>query len=82
MKTLLKMAGLLTVFIALHTQAQIINMNPDPLGEPWWSGGAVAPSPDALIDAIEFFPTPASLATPLPSSAYNHNHVWFPYIIY
>jgi len=35
MKTRLKMAGLLTFCITLQSQAQIINMNPDPLGEPW-----------------------------------------------
>jgi parallel beta-helix repeat protein len=82
MKTRLKMAGLLTFCITLQSQAQIINMNPDPLGEPWWSGGAVAPPPGTVSDAYEFIPSAASLATPLPSSAYNHNHVWFPYIYY
>lgn len=80
MKTIARFLALLALCTTLQAQAQIINMNPDPLGEPWWSGGAVAPPPGTLSDAIEFFPTPASLALPLPSSAYNHNHVWFPYI--
>ena len=44
MKTNARFLALLVLCTTLQAQAQIINMNPDPLGEPWWSGGAVAPS--------------------------------------
>ena len=83
MKTKSRIVGILafTFCMSLLSQAQIINMNPDPLGDPWWSGGAVAPPPGALSDAFEFTPSPSSLATLLPLSAYNHNHAWFPPII-
>ncbi len=81
MKTFRKIICLLFAVVALHTQAQIINMNPNPNGDPWISGSAVAPSPGAWSDAIEFTPSAASLATQLPTYAYNEDNAWFPHII-
>lgn len=39
MKTISRFLGLLALCVTLNAQAQIINMNPDLNGEPWWSGG-------------------------------------------
>ncbi|MDY0104118.1 MAG: hypothetical protein RBS07_14375 [Lentimicrobium sp.] len=82
MKTISRLLGLMTMCITLNGQAQIINMNPDPNDSPWLSGGAVAPAPGSDNDTVEFIPSPASLATQLPSFAYNDAHVWFPYIFH
>jgi hypothetical protein len=80
MKTLRRTISLLFAVVALHTQAQIINMNPNPNGDPWISGSAVAPSPAAWDDAVEFTPSAASLATQLPTYVYNEDQLWFPSI--
>jgi hypothetical protein len=32
---------------------QVINVNPDPNGEPWWAGGALASDPGDWSDAID-----------------------------
>lgn len=80
MKTFRKIICLLFAVVALHTQAQIINMNPNPNGDPWISGSAVAPSPGAWSDAIEYTPSAASLATQLPTYIYNEDQIWFPSI--
>jgi len=80
MKNTSRLVGLLAISISLNATAQIINMNPDPDGNPWLSGGAVAPMPGEGNVAIEFIPSVASLATQLPSSIYNNVNDWFPYI--
>jgi len=41
MKTIFRCIGLLALCTTLQSQSQIINMNPDPNGEPWWSGGSI-----------------------------------------
>lgn len=80
MKTITRLLGVLALCISLSAQAQIINMNPDPEGNPWLSGDAVTPPPEVWNDAVEFIPTAASLASQLPSSVYNDQNIWFPYI--
>lgn len=52
MKNLYKFFLLCFIVMAFQANAQMINVNPDPNGEPWWSGGAVAPEPGAWSDAI------------------------------
>ncbi len=80
MKTISRLIGLLAICITLNAQAQIINMNPDPSGKPWLSGDALSTPPEAWNDAVEFIPSVASLAAQLPSSVYNDQNIWFPYI--
>lgn len=54
--------------IAICMQSQIINVNPDPNGEPWWSGGLLL-TPEALAK-VEALPkltlSEQSAKTPLP----------------
>lgn len=80
MKTITRLLGLLALCTTVNAHAQIINMNPDPEGKPWLSGDAVTPPPEAWNDALEFIPSAASLASQLPSSVYNDQNIWFPYI--
>ncbi|MDY0104121.1 MAG: hypothetical protein RBS07_14390 [Lentimicrobium sp.] len=61
----------------LYVNAQT-NMNPDPNGEPWWSGDGVLPSAEeiAIIPVLEI--TTQSANTPLPYKVYNNEHKFFP----
>jgi len=65
---------------AIPLNAQVYNMNPDPNGNPWYTGDAVAPTPELLPHTYEFIPTPASLAFTLPTSVYNDEKPFFSYI--
>lgn len=78
MKTLYKFFLLCFIAMAFQANAQMINVNPDPNGEPWWSGGAVAPEPGAWSDATELAPTPESYALTLPAYVYNNDLPYFP----
>jgi hypothetical protein len=73
-------AILVTVVAGLN--AQIINMNPDPNGPVWASGGLRAPvsSTSSYWNYIELIPTAASYAKPLPDFIYNDTLPYFPYI--
>lgn len=53
----------------IQVQAQR-NANPDPNGDPWWTGDALDPL-EELTTSSEFIPTSQSLATLLPNFAYN-----------
>lgn len=65
--------------IALQVSAQLINVNPDPNGEPWWAGGLViTPEIQAELDAIPMLTmTTKSLATSLPTVVDNSQKIWF-----
>lgn len=50
-------AFILTLFVIIvtaNTHAQLINMNPDPNGNPWWAGGIPETTPEiqAWSDAL------------------------------
>ena len=45
---------LLVIFVFSNRMTgQVINVNPDPNGEPWWAGGALASDPGDWSDAID-----------------------------
>ncbi|HNX44408.1 MAG TPA: hypothetical protein PKI35_08245, partial [Bacteroidales bacterium] len=62
--------------------AQLINMNPDPDGPVWASGGLRAPvsSTSSYWNYIELIPTAASYGKPLPDFIYNDTLPYFSYI--
>lgn len=81
MKKLLRLLAL-CVFLSyfIPTNAQLINCNPDPNGEPWWAGGVppITPERQAELDAIpQFVFSPQSYATSLPYKINNSEHIWF-----
>ncbi|MDD4599334.1 MAG: T9SS type A sorting domain-containing protein [Lentimicrobiaceae bacterium] len=63
---------ILLVFYIGNINAQMINKNPDPMGNPWIVGGAPA-GYDCYDIGINFTPTEASFNKPLPASVYNNN---------
>ncbi|TVQ84792.1 MAG: hypothetical protein EA393_14185 [Bacteroidetes bacterium] len=66
--------------LAMQVSAQLINMNPDPNGEPWWAGGIpeITPEIQAELDAIPILSlSTKSLSTPLPSVVDNSQKIWF-----
>lgn len=71
--------ALLTLF-RIPVFAQLINMNPDPNG-PVWASGDMDDSPlSSEWNSIELYPSVASQSLTLPSSVFNNDSVWFPYI--
>lgn len=64
-----------------HTgKRQLINVNPDPNGDPWWAGGLseITPEIQAELDAIPMLTlSTKSLSTPLPSVVDNSKKNWF-----
>lgn len=69
--------------LAASVNAQLVNINPDPRGEPWWVGGyELTPEEQTELDALpEFTLTEASINTPLPSLVDNSAKGYFPPII-
>ncbi len=66
--------------LAIKVSAQLINLNPDPNGEPWWAGGLpeITPEIQAELDAIpELILTPKSQQMTLPSVVDNSEKIWF-----
>ncbi len=60
---------LVCVCMSLYTQGQVVNVNPDPNGPPWWAGGVRELTPedyDKLEAMSELQLTEASENTPLP----------------
>lgn len=79
-----KLALLLSLWLitglAIKVSAQLINMNPDPNGEPWWAGGLpeITPEIQAELDAIPMLTLSSkSLSTTLPNSVDNSQKEWF-----
>ncbi|PID26338.1 MAG: hypothetical protein CR982_10835, partial [Candidatus Cloacimonadota bacterium] len=68
--------------ISLQMKSQVLNVNPDPNGEPWLVGDGVLlpPEKEALIP--EMFLTPESAALSLPEEVYNDELIYFPPIFY
>jgi hypothetical protein len=57
-------------------------MNPDPNGEPWWSGDGVLPSAEEIAMVPELVLTAESENMLLPYKVYNDEHIFFPPIFY
>ncbi|MCD4697008.1 MAG: T9SS type A sorting domain-containing protein [Bacteroidales bacterium] len=66
------------LMFSLQLNSQVMNINPDPNGDPWWTGDGVLLSPEeeALIPELEL--TPESAATLLPDEVYNNDYIYFP----
>ena len=69
----------LTIFLTVNLNAQLINCNPDPNGEPWWFGGfEMTPEYQAMLDSLpEFIPNEASLNTTLDPVVDNSQEIFF-----
>jgi hypothetical protein len=78
MSKLLLISALLLLGLASHPQ--IINMNPDPNGPVWASGGAMAPVNTSYWNIIEFTPNQASYLLGLAPAVDNSVLPFFPYI--
>ncbi len=65
------------LLISLQMIAQV-NMNPDPNGDPWWSGDGVLPTPEEIAMIPELVLTPESENTLLPYKVYNNDLMFFP----
>ncbi|MBS4013940.1 MAG: T9SS type A sorting domain-containing protein [Bacteroidetes bacterium] len=66
--------------LAMQVSAQLINLNPDPNGEPWYAGGLpeITPERQAELDAIPLLTlTAKSLSTALPAMGDNSKKIWF-----
>ena len=81
MKNLTFIYVLAFLTISLQLSAQV-NMNPDPNGEPWWSGDAVLPSAEEIAMIPELVITLESENLLLPYKVYNDDHIFFPPILY
>ncbi|MBI9036273.1 MAG: hypothetical protein JEZ03_17570 [Bacteroidales bacterium] len=68
---------LVLFLFTLQVTAQV-NMNPDPNGDPWWSGGGelLPPEQEALIPELQL--TPESANSVLPDQVYNNDLMYFP----
>ncbi len=78
MKTNYLLTVLLAMFL-LNINAQIINVNPDPYGDPWIVGGVpeITPEIQAELDAIpEMVLSPFSLTYELPDSVDNSKNMF------
>lgn len=69
--------ALVFIFFALIMNAQV-NMNPDPNGDPWWSGDGVLPTPEEMAMIPELVLTPESQSLDLLYKVYNNEHIFFP----
>jgi hypothetical protein len=83
MKTTTRLLSLLALCTTLNAQAQIINMNPDPDGEPWLASlNDISITSGYCENPPVFQPTPGSLNKPLPVAVHNESYIWSPYIIH
>lgn len=81
MKTFIRTISLcLAMSFTLIANAQLVNCNPDPNGEPWWAGDLpeITPEIQAELDAIPLLEvTTQSESTTLPSVVDNSIRPWF-----
>ena len=70
----------LVMSLTLMANAQLVNCNPDPNGEPWIAGGLPVITPEILAE-MESFPvlelTSQSRSTTLPAKVDNSQRPWF-----
>ncbi len=75
MKTIISLAFLL---MGVYVYAQIVNVNPDPNGDPWIAGDAL-PMPPVIEAELHIMQlTPQSAATPLPAVVKNNELMYMP----
>lgn len=81
MKTFIRTLCLsLAMSLTLVANAQLVNCNPDPNGEPWIAGGLPAITPEILTKMEAISPlelTPQSRSTVLPTKVDNSQKPWF-----
>lgn len=81
MKTFIRTLCLsLAMSLTLIANAQLVNCNPDPNGEPWITGGLPAITPEILTKMEAISPlelTPQSRLTVLPTKVDNSQKPWF-----
>lgn len=65
--------------LAMQVSAQLINVNPDPNGEPWWAGGyEITPEMQAEYDALPpLILTQKAISTVLPYKVDNSKKKYF-----
>jgi hypothetical protein len=72
----MKITILLLAFCLSLSYAELVNLNPDPDGEPWWAGGVSEPSPEQMekikaLPVITLSEKYKDRKDPLPSSTDN-----------
>ena len=75
MKTLLFTIFLLT---GIYIHAQVVNVNPDPNGDPWIAGDALPMLPEVEADLHIMQITPQSAAKTLPAVVKNNELMYMP----
>ena len=72
----------LTFLVNAITLAQLVNINPDPNGEPWIVNDATVPHQEVLSKAIPIISNPVEFSQlDTPSEYYNHLWQYFPPIL-
>lgn len=66
------------IIITLQVNAQLVNLNPDPNGDPWWTGDGIIPTSEEISSVSRLILSPESVATPLPDTVYNNKRTYFP----
>jgi len=78
-----KLYLLVLVLLLLTTNSfSQININPDPNGAPWITGGCLAETSEISQESLLMIPDSLSLTTPLPWDVHNELEIWFPPIFY
>ncbi len=78
MKTLL---SLILLLLSISLYAQIVNVNPDPNGDPWIAGDALPMLPEVEADLHIMQITPQSAAKTLPAVVKNNELMYGPPLI-
>ena len=82
MKIFIALTGFLFLYV-ITSFGQIINLNPDPNGEPWPASlNDISITSGYCENPPVFQPTPGSLNKPLPVAVHNENSIWWPFIIH
>lgn len=69
---------LICLFLNTLLSAQIVNVNPDPYGDPWIAGDALPMSPELEAEMHLMVLTPQSASATLPSVVKNNELMYMP----
>jgi len=78
MKKLSILLALLMILLPMVSLAQLINVNPDTNGEPWYAGDAIIASQGKIDSVPNMALSTISANTPLPSVVKNKDEIWMP----
>lgn len=78
MKTRIFLTIALSLISLLKVSAQLINVNPDPNGNPWLVGGNIPLTAEELSNIPLMVPNAAALSNTLPSSCDNSQFKYMP----